>query len=466
MAYDPDLDPILAEIHRRLDALEARESVPPVEPALPIWETAMLPTVHAESEVFAPSGQNVVWVPVSVDQTDAGTVLLRVSRAQNAKPATINVGGSQSAYLPKEIYRWSPGDDLVHYVRLQLPGKSYRDGQQIIYHFEIIGAQNTSRRVMVTFRDGAAHPEMLPQKHRPARKLDLSKAVRKNTFDPSTLQHSDSGFTKDGKPCWRTRLSHGYSQVGNGETGLYMNEDRFPDMAQSPVTYDAAEGAIRLHTFAAPDDAPFIHDDRVFKHQAAIIQGQTLDDVCGADGVWRMVAKTTSRQYAWPAFWLLGRGSNGAKGGHTQWPPEIDIMEQFNRSWGAAYTPFSTSCGQHYGNAGSNVRKGSRGYIIETNEIMGATEANDETHHAYACAVVWNGDAAEVTFFFDDNEVATQVLLARHQDMKTRLPFYPIANVAVRALSDSTAESYNNDPRSGDMLVSDIAYFPTGYAFA
>lgn len=469
MAYDPDLQPIFDDFEKRILALEGRESAPPVEPepevVSPIWETAQLPTVHADDEVFAPSGQNIVWVPVSVDQTDAGTVLLRVNRAQNAKPATINVGRNQAAYLPKEIYRWSPGDDLVHYVRLQLPGTSYSDGKQIKFHFEIIGARNSSQVVLVTFKDGASHPEMLPQRHRPARKLDLSKAVRANVFDPAKLKHSDSGFDKDGKPCWRSRLSHGYSQVGNGETGLYMNEDKFSDMAQDPITYDAQENAIRLHTFAAPDDAPLIFDGRVFKHQAAIIQGQTIDDVCGVEGAWQIIAKSPTRQYSWPAFWLLGRGKNGAQGGHTQWPPEIDIMEQFNRSWGAAYTPFTTSCGQHYGDAGSNSRKGNRGYIIETDEILGATAANDEAYHEYSGTVVWKGDQAEVTFFFDGEEVATQVLLARHQDMKTRLPFYPIANVAVRALSDSNADSYNNDPRSGDMLIKDIGYYPSGFSF-
>ena len=62
-------------------------------------------------------------------------------------------------------------------------------------------------------------------------------------------------------------------------------------------------------------------------------------------------------------------------------------------------------------------------------------------------------------------EIATQVLLARHQDMKTRLSLYPMANIAVRSLGGD-ADSYNNDPRPGDMLIYDIGYFPSGYRLA
>lgn len=436
---------------------------PPVA-SRPIWQTAKLSKVSAPGEVFAPAGQNVAWVPVTLDHTDMQTVLLRVTRAQNANPATINVGSNQAAYLPKDVYRWSPGDDLTHYVRLQLPGSSYRDGQQVIYHMSLFGADSSSFTVKVTFRDGAQHPDMPAQRHRVAYKLDLSNAVRANGFDPATLKFSDSGFDKDGKPCWRSRLSHGYSQPGNGETGLYMSEEKFPGMADRPITYDAAENAIRLHTKAAPDNAPYMHERVAYKHQAAMIQGQTLDDVCGSEGVWRMVAKCPTRQYSWPAFWAVGRGSQGAKGGYTQWPPEIDFMEQFNRSWGAAYTEFTTSCGQHYGDAGSNKRVGAKSYVIETDKILGATEKNSE-RHSYAGAVVWKGNEAWVTFFFDDMEIATQVLLARHQDMKTRLSLYPMANVAVRSLGGD-ADSYNNDPRPGDMLIYDIGYFPSGYRLA
>ena len=148
-----------------------------------------------------------------------------------------------------------------------------------------LGDSQKGRFVRIVFADDAQHPAMPPQHHRPLRRLDLSQAQRKNAFDPATARHSDSGFI-DGKPVWRSRLSHGYAQDGNGETGLYMNEDKFPGVAQSPISYDADEDAVRLHTLAFPMDARPEWNGKVFRHQAAIIQGQTMDEVCP----WMMAA--------------------------------------------------------------------------------------------------------------------------------------------------------------------------------
>lgn len=93
----------------------------------------------------------------------------------------------------------------------------------------------------------------------------------------------------------------------------------------------------------------------------------------------------------------------------------------------------------------------------------------NEGYHSWACAIVYHADPrrAEVTFFFDDVEVGCHVLHARHEDMKTRLELFPIANVAVKASSSYTPEQYNTDDgrgHSGDMLIRDIAYYPAGFA--
>ena len=388
----------------------------------------------------------------------------------------INVGSSASqktnfSEWDGVVYRWSPGDDLTHYVKV-VTKATYTAGKalSVVVRVKGLGDGQKGRSVKVLFEDGAQHPAMPPQLHRPLRRLDLSRAARKNVFDPAALKHTDAGFDKEGKPTWRSRLSHGYSQEGNGETGLYMNEEKFPGKAQSPNRYDAGEKALRLHTLAFPMDARPEYDSQSFRHQAAMIQGQTLNEVCGAEGVWRMEAKIPIRRYSWPAFWLIGRGASGAKGSWTQWPPEIDILEKFNHAWGAADTPFTTTFAQHYGNAGSNSRKGVIGQEIEVNQWLPGTGPLHEGYHSWACAIVWNDKdttKSEVTFFFDDVEVGCQVLHARHEDMKTRLELFPMANVAVRAPESYTPEQYNTDDGrglSGDMLVRDIAYYPSGFA--
>lgn len=436
---------------------------------VPIWRQLRRSRLDVPSGVEAPAGQNTAYIPVTADHVDLASFYVVADRAINASPATINVGGDQALYLSDTVYRWSPGDDLTHYIRVTLPQAAYADGQQIVYRFRVhgLGTDQKEFAVTLTFRDGAAHPDMPAQFHRPQRRLDLSQAARRNSFDPATLRHADSGFLPDGTPVWRSRLSHGHAQPGNGETGLYMNEETFPGQARSPISHDPEERALRLHTLAfARRDRPEYQGTR-YRHQAAVIQGQTLDDLCGSEGVWRMVAKCPSRRYSWPAFWLLGRGPEGARGGWTQWPPEIDIMEHFNETWGEATGApgFTTSWAQHYGPAGSNERVGAFGGEGDIRLLTGARTRTDEDYHSYACAVTWDGDDAEVTFFFDDVELGCATLFARHEDMTTRLAFYPIANVAVRAPGGYSAARYNEDV-GGDMLIRDIGYYPTGHRFA
>lgn len=472
-----DLTPLsdqLAGVLARLARLEA-----PLPPATapapdPIWSVLKRSQITIPAEVRVPAGQRDIYIPVTVDHTDRESFYCYVSGFANVSNGGVNVGNmaSQRAnFLGWEdvLYRWSPGDDLTHYVKVTTKA-TYTAGKtfSVVIRVKNLGDSQKGQNVKVVFADDAQHPAMPPQFHRPLRRLDLSGARRKNRFDPAALKHHDSGFL-DGKPVWRSRLSHGYTQDGNQETGLYMNEDKFPGKAQSPISYDAAEGALRLHTLAFPMDARAEHDSRLFRHQAAVIQGQTMDEVCGAEGVWRMEAKIPIRRYSWPAFWLVGRGASGAKGSWTQWPPEIDILEKFNYAWGAADTAYTTTFAQHYGKVGSNSRVGAFGGEIEANQWLPGTGPLNEGYHSWACAIVYHADPrrAEVTFFFDDVEVGCHVLHARHEDMKTRLELFPIANVAVKASSSYTPEQYNTDDgrgHSGDMLIRDIAYYPAGFA--
>lgn len=486
MAYDPDLDPIfddfnarIADIIARLDRLDGGvTAIPPLPqpPAVtePVWNTLTRSRITIPDRILVPANQHEIFIPVSVDHADRESFYCYITRLVNIS-GSINVGNAAAQARNfagiNEAYRWSPGDDRTHYVRLvarlaQAAGTRFR----VEIRVKGLGDSQKGSSVEVVFADDASHPDMPPQFHRPLRRLNLTNAQRKNQFDPATIRFSDSGFDAAGQPVWRSRLSHGYLQDGNQETGLYMNEERFPGRAQSPITHDAAEGALRLHTVAFPSDGRVEFENRLFRHQAAVIQGQTLDDVCGAEGVWRIEAKIPNRRFSWPAFWLLGRGESGARGSWTQWPPEIDILEKFNHAWGAADTPFTTTFAQHYGNAGSNTRVGAFGNEVEVNEWLPGTGPLDEGYHSWACAVVYDEEdpsKAEVTFFFDDIEVGCHVLHARHQDMRTKLDLYPIANVAVKAPASYTPDQYNTDDgrgRSGDMLIRDIAYYPGGFA--
>ena len=439
----------------------------------PIWETLSAPSVTIPTTIDVPSGQRDVYIPVTLSHTDRNSVYGFIKLLSNVSGNGFNVGDNaaqRSAHTGFEtVYTWSPGDDLTHYIKLSRVSSDLVAGWSFNVVLTIRGASGSieARAVTVRVVAGASHPAMPAQYHRPMRRLDLSQATRKNTFNPSNLPMADSGFI-NGQPAWRTRLAHGYSQDGNGETGLYMNVERFPNKAETPHSYDSTENALRLHSTAFPESDRAEYDGRLFRQQAAVIQGQTMDAVCGADGVWRMVAKIPVRRYSWPAFWLIGRGANGATGGYTAWPPEIDILEKFNQSYGAADTPYTTTFAQHYGNAGSNNRIGNFGNEVESNKWIKDTGRMDWDYHSWAVSVVYDPvdtRKSEVTFFFDDIEVGCQILFARHQDMTTRMQFYPIANVAVRAPSSYTQTQYNTDDgrgNTGDMWIRDIAYYPTG----
>lgn len=479
MAYDPDLDTVFDGLNAQIAAIITRlnklEGSPPAAQNIPIWSTLTRTKLTLPSSVNVAAGQREIYIPVSADHTKRQSFYCYVSGLSNVSGGNINVGNDSQQRANCDgldvVYRWSPGDDLTHYIKL-VTKVAYPAGRSmnVVIRVKGLGDDQKGGMVRVNFTADAAQPNMPAQYHRPLRRLNLTAATRKNTFNPATLAISDSGFGANGTPTWRSRLSHGYSQDGNGETGLYMNDQKFPGKAQTPISYDSNENALRLHTVAFPANARAEHEGRLFRHQAAVIQGQTLDSVCGAAGVWRMEAKIPVRQYSWPAFWLVGRGTNGAKGNWTIWPPEIDILEKFNQVWGAADTPYTTTFAQHYGDAGSNTRAGTFGSEIEVNQWMPGIGQLNEGYHSWACAVLYADDPlkSEVTFFFDDVEVGCHILHARHQDMLTRMELFPIANVAVKAPSDYTPEQYNTDGgrgNSGDMLIRDIAYYPSGHSF-
>lgn len=133
----------------------------PVEPEVPLT----IPMYSAPAEVVAPAGQNVVYIPVTLEHTGLERASVIVYRAINSSPATINVGTNQKGYIGELVYTWAKGDDLVHYIRLQFPGSAYRDGQSVRLQLKGIDTKNQWLYLTVTFRDGAVVPDMPEQKH-------------------------------------------------------------------------------------------------------------------------------------------------------------------------------------------------------------------------------------------------------------------------------------------------------------
>lgn len=192
------LSEILAQLKSTVADVEAHlaGAEPPVTPPVVPTPTAPLtiPSFSAPQNIDVPSGQNVVWIPVTLEHTRLERVSVIVNRAINQSPATINVGTNQAGYTSPLVYTWAKGDDLIHYVRLQFPSASYRNGQSVRINLKGIDTKNQSLDVNVTFRDGAAFPDMSPQKHliAPASPSDVqspsdpSAPTPSNPSDPSS----------------------------------------------------------------------------------------------------------------------------------------------------------------------------------------------------------------------------------------------------------------------------------------
>lgn len=485
-----------ADIFRQLSELEGGATAPvdptpvdptPVDPtptpaptpapipAVSMWSLYRRPVLTIPSEIRVPPGTMRIYIPVSVDQCDFKSFYARISRLVNVSGGTINVGTAEQTRANfgglDKIYHWSPGDDPIHYLVIE-PRTAHVDGRAFQAAVDVVGLGDSQKGRGVTIRFDAnapAHPTPATPFHRPLRKLDLSKATRKNTFDPETLPHTPNGANG----TWTSALSHGRAQDGNSETGLYA--DSSVAGAISPISYDPVEDAIRLHTQGYTTPVPFYKNgdgsDRMWRYQAAVLQGLRVDDVCGVEGVWRMEAKIPCRRYSWPAFWLVNRSRSSAGWPYSQWPGEIDVLEKFNFIYGTD-TPFTSSFAQHYGNVGSNERAGVTGTTFEV-DMYGSPRARlDEVYTSWAVHVEYDPmdtTKSEVTWFVNDMEVGCEVFLSRHQDLNRKIEFYPIFNVAVKTPSTYTPERYNNDDGrgfTGDMLVRDVAYYPTGAAFA
>ena len=439
-------------------------------PAGPIWALTALPKLTIPAEVAVPPGTQEIFIPVSVDRTDRQSFMAYIDRLANVTGGLINVGSTADARANFDgmdaVYQWSPFDDGLHWVRIA-PRTKYPAGRafQVSIRVKGLGDSQKGRGVIVRFVEGAAAQTITKPFHRPLRRLDLSAAKRKNTFDPATVKWSPTGKDAQGNRVLMSALSHGRAQDGNGETGLYADETIAG--AEKPISYDAAERAIRLHTCGFATDKRLELDQRIWSFQAVVLQGLHVDALCGTEGVWRMEAKIPVRKYSWPAFWLINRSLKSTGEAYSQWPGEIDILEKFNGIYGTD-TVSTSSFAQHYGNLGSNTRAGTFGNDFEVQQYGLNKASMDEVYHSWACHVRYDANdttKSEVTFFVDDVEVGCHVLHSRHQDLTKKVEFYPIFNVAVKTPATYTAEQYNTDEgrnRTGDMLVRDIAYYPTG----
>jgi len=143
-------------------------------------------------------------------------------------------------------------------------------------------------------------------------------------FAPSMLsgfQATDSGYTLDGVPCWRTCFNNGRrTQDGNSELGYYADEVLNRTwLLGRPIQVIDGKRALVAHR--APDGDYITGPDvgwRRFYFQASVITSEFLFNFHPPVYIEARL-KLPNVAGVWPAFWLVSRS--------YRWPPEIDIIE-------------------------------------------------------------------------------------------------------------------------------------------
>lgn len=348
---------------------------------------------------------------------------------------------SRDVVAPGQAFFWRDGDDRDHWITFEIVNPSTRVGDRFRasvkgaglagwfgFDFEVVeGAVNTP-------------PATLPR-HRPPYRLALPGSPTLS-LDMTAVEWDESG-RKDGRPVWRTRPSHGYTQAGNGETGAYLpwaEQNQPGDSVHSIQTDSAGRAYVRLHTraLATPID---LGKGRILPHQAAMLTAQMLDEWCHRRGVYSAQLLLPDRRGAWSAFWAVGRRTSTRA---TLWPPEIDFLESFNGAYGADYRPDTTSAGQHAGAHGSVKREIADGFHADVIDLGFSPELNFFTQiHHYTTAI----EDEWVTHFRDGVEFFRHRNINDPSDGNTDWDYFPIINVAVKTGKDAAYEGGSGDLR-------------------
>jgi len=142
-------------------------------------------------------------------------------------------------------------------------------------------------------------------------------------FAPSMLsgfQSSDSGYTLDGAPCWRTRFPHGRTQDGNAELGYYADEVvNRTYLLGRPIDVIDGKRALVAHRATGTDyiTGPDVGWKR-FYFSASVITTQFMFNFSPPVYIEARL-KLPNVAGTWPALWLVAT--------NRIWPPEIDIIE-------------------------------------------------------------------------------------------------------------------------------------------
>lgn len=353
------------------------------------------PPANVRIESFdVPVNATVVHVPVTLDKPSPNTVIAHV-RVYDGQ------GGRAAPDTTKPVI-FRTGDPLKKTVTFNVTSMSEGNYVNAVQSSVPDGGVSQGGGIRITAKTGAVNEPL---------NVDGERAPL--TFKPSgepsysvtgqTIQFDDNG----GPNSFSTALSHGRTQVGNGETGYYGTVDmggfeRTPDgLVLSSRRLDKP-----VRTGSPVMELPFL---------ATMLSGHRTTGTQFKYGSVEWVVKMPNRFGSWPALWLLPTSG---------WPPEIDVYEGFgyNGSW---KFPSSLSSNIHGGR--KQVQTFDRPADRMKMETFGLPKTLDSEFHAFAVTV----DKEWITMFVDGIETM------RYANPFKGETWYPLTNVAVKAKEDS-----------------------------
>ena len=351
--------------------------------------------------VAVPPGAREAFVPVTLDRPTPNTVHARVLTRNGAFPSPATEGANFERLDTVVVFR--PGDPLTQTVRVSL--KSLAPGMQFDLHFPegVDGAEVADPSGTVRAAQGAKPGGAQTTGFRKPRRF-VPLGVPAYVLDPPTARWSDAG----GEGVFATRLPHGRTQPGNGETGLYL--DPATHLApQRPIAIEGGALVLRSQQLRTA----ITYEGKAYRHGAAALTGKRMSATHVTYGQYEWEAQMPDRRGSWPALWLLP--VNG-------WPPEIDVYEGFGNApdWDFAR---HISANLHGG------RKGQRSFTaplrIDAGRFYGLTGFASGTHR-------FGVDIAPdfITWFVDGIEVYQAVNPFRGT------VWFPLMNVAVKQDGD------------------------------
>lgn len=352
--------------------------------------------------INVPVGATEAFVPIRLDRPTPNTVIARVL-TRNGSGALAGIDG-QHFQRTTAMVIFRPGDPLEQTVRIPLLRMDAGRQFELIFPEGVAGGSVATGTGQVTAAVGAAPTTASSGVFRPARTFAPNGALAYQ-LDPTSMKWSDAGAAD----AWRTRLSHGRTQPGNNESGLYLD----PVLHTSPLpplAIENGEVVIRSQQLVSP----ILHDNRYWHHGAAILTGQRMPSTQVQYGQYEWTALMPNRRGGWPAFWLLP--TSGA------WPPEIDVYEGFGYSPGWNFSRHIS--GNIHGGA-RNTRSFTALMQVDAATAYGLS-GFDSSYHRYAVDIAPDF----ITWFVDGKETYQTVNPFRG------ITWYPLMNVAVKHEGD------------------------------